>query len=231
MSNLSLKNIIEWDVLNWSQSLLFWEDEVKLKDKKVLAIGERNGGLSLWAASQGAEVFCSDQYGIKKEVIDWHSQYNFSKYISYHSINALEIPFNDEFFDIVICKSVIGGIKLVHNDPSSRTVDVQKIAIKEIHRVLKKGGSLLGAENMRGSKFHTIVRIILKKNKRWRYLKYIEMDELVNLFEFKKFFYFAVLPTNVKFNFINKAFFILNKMINQFVPDSSKYIVFFHCRK
>ena len=45
----NLKDIIEWDIKNWSKALYFWKRYLpKQKEVQALAIGERNGGLSLW---------------------------------------------------------------------------------------------------------------------------------------------------------------------------------------
>ena len=52
ITKLRNKDIIEWDVVNWSKALTFWEKYSKpiTGGSKVLEIGSRNGGLSLYAA-------------------------------------------------------------------------------------------------------------------------------------------------------------------------------------
>ena len=53
-SNLSKKeltDIIQWDVKNWKNALSFWEAHFDIRPgMKVLALGEREGGLSLYFA-------------------------------------------------------------------------------------------------------------------------------------------------------------------------------------
>ena len=56
------EEVIEWDVKNWSRAIEFWEKDIpeNLEGMKVLDIGGRNGGLSLFWALKGADVVCSD---------------------------------------------------------------------------------------------------------------------------------------------------------------------------
>src|SRR5262245_56122140 len=57
-----LKDVIEWDVRNWSVALDFWlaHTAQNLLTRSALEIGSRNGGLSLWLALQGARVQATD---------------------------------------------------------------------------------------------------------------------------------------------------------------------------
>jgi hypothetical protein len=67
-SSLTPKEIIGWDIHNWWPVIEFWSDNLVFKDKKVLALGEREGGISLYFASMGAKVICSDYGGIKADI-------------------------------------------------------------------------------------------------------------------------------------------------------------------
>ena len=50
-SKSDLADIIQWDVKNWSKALDFWENHYSAKaGMKVLALGEREGGLSFYFA-------------------------------------------------------------------------------------------------------------------------------------------------------------------------------------
>jgi hypothetical protein len=41
-----LKDIFQWDIKNWSNVLPFWEEHFEFKKgMKVLALGEREGGM------------------------------------------------------------------------------------------------------------------------------------------------------------------------------------------
>ena len=47
-----LKDIVQWDIKTWAKALPFWENNVAIKkEMKALAIGEREGGMSLWVES------------------------------------------------------------------------------------------------------------------------------------------------------------------------------------
>ena len=62
------KDIIEWDVRNWGKVIDFIEDsQLEFKEKSVLELGARNGGLSLYYALKGAKVLCSDLNGPTKK--------------------------------------------------------------------------------------------------------------------------------------------------------------------
>ena len=81
-----MKDIVEWDVVNWSRAISFWEKDIHDKDltgKKVLDIGGRNGGISLFFALKGCNVICSDinKDGFQKARA-LHEKYNvYTKYI------------------------------------------------------------------------------------------------------------------------------------------------------
>ena len=46
-----LKDIVQWDIKTWAKALPFWENNFTIKkEMKALAIGEREGGMSLWLA-------------------------------------------------------------------------------------------------------------------------------------------------------------------------------------
>ena len=105
------KEVTEWDIKNWSRAIEFWEKDMpeNLEGKKVLDIGGRNGGLSLYFALKGADVVCSDvsSDGFKKAK-KLHKRYGVSKRIRYEIIDVLKMSFQEEF-DIVTFKSVWGG--------------------------------------------------------------------------------------------------------------------------
>ncbi len=181
-----LTNYFEWDVQNWSKAIDLWDmhihtDNKNLSHKKALSclgIGERNGGLSLYLANKGFHVICSDLENPKSIAIKLHHQFpNIAKNITYQAVNATDIPFNNTF-DIVVFKSVMGGVG------SNNNFNAQKTMIEQIYKSLKKGGKLLFAENLNGGKLHqTLRKKFVKWGSRWRYIKINEMEELFNCFE------------------------------------------------
>jgi SAM-dependent methyltransferase len=233
MPLLDINTILEWDVANWKHALPFWEKDVELLDgKRALTLGERNGGLSLWLASKGSNVICSDHGGITAEVIREHKEYSFSSRIQYADVDAFKIPFPDETFDVVALKSVIGGLKLVRNEPATRTLQNQQMAINEIWRVLKPGGYLLGAENLKGSKLLQLARNYRYKGYTgWRHFSKNELESLVGIFPEVKMKYFGLFP-GFKESFVLGQFLgSINKIADPIFPSSYKYISFFTAKK
>ncbi len=96
--------------------------------------------------------------------------------ITYKALNALSIPYRDQF-DVVMFKSVLGGIGR-QDDAES-----QARAIVEIHKSLKKGGELWFAENLVASPLHQFARRrYVKWGHTWRYVAIREMTEYLSVF-------------------------------------------------
>ena len=88
----------------------------------------------------------------------------------------MNIPYENEF-DIVVFKSVLGGIGSGSNKPA------QGSAIREMHKSLKSGGELLFAENLTASPFHKFLRAkFVKWGTSWRYVSIDEMNEFLQPF-------------------------------------------------
>lgn len=148
-----LDEVIEWDIRNWSKAVAFWEENsrINLKQSRALEIGARNGGLSLWLAAKGSQVVCSDFGGPTDAAYKKHRAHGVSDQIQYADDNAMNLPYCEEF-DVVIFKSVLGGL-IETGGPGS-----QAEAVKEVYRALKPGGELLFAENLQASSLHKFFR-------------------------------------------------------------------------
>lgn len=230
MNKELLKDIIEWDIINWSKALKYWQpfvDKVKeKKDAKVLTLAERKGGLALWLGSQGVKNICSD-YGAPYPIAhELHEKHGVKDLIEYADISIFEIPYPDNTFDLICCKSVIGGLKFDYNDTSTRTLDNQKKALDEILRVLKPGGVFLGAENMEGSWFHKMIRNSKGKQHGWRYLKPDELPYLFEGYSNVNLKYYGLAGTLWPVNAINNIAGAFDSVLSPIMPKSSKYISF-----
>lgn len=160
-----ISEFIEWDVRNWSAALEFWKanSSKNLAECSALEIGSDYGGLSLWLASEGADVICSDVNGPKPEARTKHLAAGYSKQITYASIDALNIPYTEQF-DVVVMKSVLGIV----GNPCTK--ESQARAISEIYKCLKPGGELYFAENLSASRLHRYLRgKYVKWGSKWRY--------------------------------------------------------------
>ena len=152
---------IVWDVRNWSRALSFWEPNLAgSMPRSALAIGERGGGLSLWLAMRGIHVVCTDLGVSLEPAMALHRRYGVSDLVTYADLDVTSMSYPDGSFDIIVFKSVLGALA---------TKERQVRAMREIHRVLRPGGTLLFAENLVGSRLHTWLRSRFVPWDSWRY--------------------------------------------------------------
>ena len=144
--------IFQWEVRTWSRAYPLWHSALAAMPKerdRALALGERDGGLSLMLADHGFITVCSDLRGPTDRAKDMHKSMGWDEWITYERIDALAIPKPDATFDVVSFKSMLGALS---------TKEHQALAIREMHRVLKPGGVLLFAENLGGTRMHRWLR-------------------------------------------------------------------------
>jgi SAM-dependent methyltransferase len=222
-----LKDVVEWDVENWSRALAFWERHATLPaGSTCLEVGARRGGLSLWLALRGHRVVCSDLEDNTDAASPLHRRYGVDDRITYEAIDATAIPY-ENFFDAIAFKSVLGGV--AWNGDASR----QAAAVAQMHRALKPGGVLLFAENLTGSPLHQAARRrFIRWNSIWRYVSMNEM--LAYLEPFSSIEYettgFAGLfgRTASLSNILGKAD---GAFFDRIVPPSGRYIMYGVARK
>jgi ubiquinone/menaquinone biosynthesis C-methylase UbiE len=176
--NKVFEKSIGWDVANWGRAIQFWLDSgVDFKNKSVLELGAggANGGLSLLAGSLGASnILCTDYEEPREEAKRIHKELGLCDKVSYKSMSALDINC-DEKFDIVLFKSMLGGIIREQN------LDVGREILKQVDSVLKPGGIVCLAENLQGTKLHMLLRSVLGSARNdWRYFF---LDEIRNMLE------------------------------------------------
>lgn len=219
LSKQELRDIIQWDVKNWGRAISFWEDYYHIKPgMKVLAIGERGGGLSLYFALKGCEVVCTDFRDFPEATKKLHERYGVSSKITYAWADMRTLDFPDETFDIVVFKSVIGALDSQNDSMKS---------LNDIHRVLKKGGAFLFAENSTASFFHRSLRkLFVKWEAKWRYIPDTEFEAWKNgysvTFSEKKGFIALFGRTEGQRNFLG----YLDSFFSAIVPRSWRYIYF-----
>lgn len=216
------KDIIEWDVRNWGKVIDFIEDsQLEFKEKSVLELGARNGGLSLYYALKGAKVLCSDLNGPTKKAHELHKRYGVDEFVEYAAIDATNIP--DQYkgkFDYITFKSVIGGIG------SWNDLKAQKRCVACCYKCLKPGGRLIFADNMKASVLHRIARrLFVKWGKIWHYETQKEIYMLMRKFQLIDERYAGVAGcfgrNEESRNILGK---IDNRFLDKIVPDSWKYI-------
>lgn len=215
--------IIEWDIPTWQKALKYWSDEISRHQfavKKGLELGSRNGGLSLFFAQQhGAKMYCSDFGFPTEKAKNLHKIKGISELISYHDINATKIPFEDNYFDFIVFKSMLGAVG------AKNRFDLIQQAINEIHRVLKPGGVVFFAENFKGSPLHQWARLrFIPWGKSWNYLSLEEMKILLNMFEKKEIHSTGFLTAFIPNSRILKQVFARIDQLLFFIPRSWRYV-------
>ncbi len=224
---ISLNNILQWDVRSWSTALKYWEQKIDWKQQhQGLELGARQGGLSLWLADKGMQVTCTDLEHSEQSAKPFHDKFSFNGSIKYVDTDATALPFENQF-DIVIFKSIIGGIGR-NND-----LQKQKAVFSGIYNSLKPGGYVLFAENLIASPMHRYFR---KRFNRWgfywRYITIEEMNEFLKPFE----------AVEIKTNGFSASFgrsewqrnilaLVDHYLLNHIIPNGWHYIVYGCARK
>ena len=221
LNKILISDIIGWDVVNWSKCLNYWEKYLVESENKVgLEVGGRQGGLSLWLAHHKMHVVCSDIADTKSAAILLRNKHYLSERITDKIIDATNIPYND-YFDIVVFKSILGGIG--RNDNK----DLQIKTIKEIYKSLKPGGMLLFAENLDASPLHRFLRKrCLSWGNSWRYVKVAEMKQFLSDFsqvDFETAGFLGCFGRNeLQRTFLARA----DSVLTFFIPQAWRYIIF-----
>lgn len=233
MSDLPIKDIIEWDIPNWSQVIKEWTPVIEQlpKNSKVLAVGERDGGLSLWMALLGFDVTCTDRTGPTEGAGKLHKKHGVQDKVTYKELDIVNCDWEAEQYDVILIKSVIGGLMAVYGDNTTRNFDTQKKAVDNMHRLLKPNGVLLSVENMKGNYLLHLMRKMSGKAGGWRHFTWQEIKELYSSFSSVKTKAFGVLPTLFGNNAINKINFSLNKYLLDILPPQTKYVAITTARK
>ena len=219
MDKKFIQDIFEWDRFNWSKALPFWQVHLYGDQLKCLELGAHNGGPSLWLSSQGHQVLCTDLDSPIDKAKKLHDKYNANS-ITYNALDATNIPFENHF-DIVVFKSVLGGISRDGKD------EMKQVVVDQIFKALKPGGKLLFAENIEGSGLHRIAR---RKTRRWgsswNYLKYSDKEELFSQFEKTEFKSVGFLSAFGPNEFFKATLGAIDTVLSPFISKSKKYILF-----
>lgn len=222
MDNDIKKDILQWDVKSWSKPLLYWDKKINWNNvHNCLELGGNAGGLSLWLALKGKNTVCSDLEDVKKNAETLHKHYNVNPLIQYQDIDATNIPY-DNYFDIIVFKSIIGGIG--RND----NIEIQQTVFDEIYKALKPGGKLLFAENLVGSQLHKQLRKrFVNWGNSWRYISKKEMNQFLHRFSSYELKTTGILGAFGRSENQRKFLASIDDIfLNKICPDNWKYIVY-----
>lgn len=219
-----LKDILQWQPHLWKMALNYWEEKVDWKmfdnSAKALEIGAREGGLSLWLALKNINVICTDIQNPEMKSSVLHKKYNVSDKITYATMDATNIPYKN-YFDIVVMKSVLGGIG------ANNRMDRQITAIENVYNSLKPGGYFLFAENAKASFLHQMFRKLKPWSKYWNYPSLEFMHKNLSQFfsdiHLKTFGYFsAFIPDSKLQNYI----LLIDKIFSGIIPSGSLHLIY-----
>lgn len=217
------RDVVEWDVENWARAPAYWEREACLPapPASCLELGARRGGLSLWLALKGYDVICSDLQNNEAVARPLHARYGVTDRIAYAAIDATQIPYENHF-DVIAFKSMLGGVAF------DGDIERQRRAMRSIYRALKPGGVLLFAENLRGSRFHRMLRNrFVRWNSVWRYVALEEMLEFLEPFARVQYETTGVLGlcgrTPGMYTLLGR---LDGALLDRVVPQSARYIVY-----
>lgn len=212
-----LKDVLVWDVRTWAVAVDLWEESLPQGDSPLtcLEIGAGPGGPSLWLALKGHNVVCSNLTNTQAMAEPLHQKYGVSENIEYRDIDVTDVPFENHF-DVVIFKSVLGGVG-----------SLQTQAMTQILKSLKPGGTLLFAENIRGTVFHRLARSIAYRIRgtSWRYPTFAHMTELLAGFstaEVRSSGFLAMFGTTESKRLALAA--VDDRVFNRITPRSWKYV-------
>ena len=213
------KDIVEWDVDNWWNYIDFINrSNIDFKGKRILDIGGRYGGLSLYSALVGgAEILCTDKLPPSPKAIALHRRYGVSDKIRYEQMDVTAIPDKyNNFFDIVVFKSVIGAVEAYGSAHSGR------LMAENIKRVLKPGGVLIFSENLKSTRIHQLLR--KSNNFSWVYQDRDSIHALFSNMEIMDEKFFGFLGCFCRNEKIRPILSKMDKLISPIIPASWKYI-------
>jgi SAM-dependent methyltransferase len=213
------KDIINWDVINWSKALDYWEKNIFLENRKYecLELGAGLGGLSLWLALNRNNVICSDINGPTQATRQIHAKYSCSTNIKYAAIDATNIPYQNHF-DLITFKSILGEMQSDKHDCYKET------AMNEIYKALKPGGMLLFAENLHGSFLHRAWRGKFG-TKDWNYLRINEMPNILSKYKSVQYTSVGFLGCFGRSENQRNVLGMIDSLFDPILPDRYKYIV------
>ena len=216
-----LRNVVGWDVRTWSRAIAFWERHDRAQPPlECLEIGAHNGGLSLWLASRGHRVLCTDVKATDgaRSLI---SRYGMLDRVRFEVLDATAMRY-EERFDRIAFKSVLGGIGAVGG------IEAQKAAIRSIHRALRPGGMLLFAENLAGSPVHRYFRErYVAWGRTWRYTTVEEMLSFLRPFRRTKYATTGVLAAFGRSEISRNRLASLDRLVmNHVVDESWRYVIY-----
>lgn len=225
-----LRQYLEWDIHTWKKALQFWQENYPFTNTTSSAcgieLGGRNGGVSLFFSKElNSKMICSDLNPPNKTALN--TQRHQGLQTTFEQADMLNLHFPDNSFDFAVFKSVLGSLP-------GKEVNTQKKAIQEIHRVLKPGGYLYFAENLRSTVLHQFARQhLVPWGKNWRYVTVDELDCMFSLFSEINIMTCGLFSAFIKDHWNNskRVTAYIDHVIEKATPASWHYVAYGYARK
>lgn len=219
-----MTDVVGWDVRTWSTAVRFWETVVEPMGGplEVLEVGAGPGGVSLWFALAGHRVTCTNYDYTVEQAKPLHERYGVADRVEYRDLDILDLPYENRF-DLVVFKSVLGGIP---------NIDLARhaAAFDQVRKVLKPGGRLIFAENLRGTVLHRVARRIAYRVRRvsmWKYVTVRDYRALLGGFDEVELRVTGFLGLfGQKESLRNALARVDSAVLNRAVPESWHYVVY-----
>jgi len=170
-------DIVGWDVRTWARAVEAWRRALARAEARqpgrpleALELGAGPGGPSLWLTLKGHHVTCTNYDNTELLARPLHERYGVADRITYRDLDVLSSTPDSERYDVIVFKSVLGGLG---GEDASRAA----AAMAWIRASLRPGGTLLFAENIRGTWGHRLARRIAYRVRgaSWRFLPLSEL--------------------------------------------------------
>jgi len=172
-------DVLGWDVRTWAPALHIWDralTDLGGAPLRALEVGAGPGGPSVWLAMKGHRVLCTNLAATESMARPLAERFGVVDRIEFRDVDLLEgLPHREEF-DVVVFKSVLGGLG---DDPANA-----RAVIEDLRLALRPGGLLLFAENIRGCWLHRLARraAMRARGTSWRYPTLRELREILGGF-------------------------------------------------
>ena len=127
--NTSNKKYFNWEINNFNKAANFWLKYLsKIRGEITsLELGAGSGDISMiFSDLNHTNIYTTDLNKINKQKLIKLENNN----IKYKKINVLNIDFPNSTFDIIGCKSLLGGIS--KNDPTKIKIAIKEIRVNKI---------------------------------------------------------------------------------------------------
>lgn len=216
-NRMKLKEYFGWDVYVWGRSLLLWNSalvDVDCSGKLAIEIAANKGGLSTYLFDKGFKVICTDVVIPDRDVQENHRNNNIS--VRYENQDARKFTYPNNHADVIIFKSFLGYL----------SKDDQVLALSEIYRVLKPGGKLLFAENLKATRLHTYARSkFVPWGTTWNYVRYDEVSTLFGKFDKLETDSFGFLSLFIPWPWLKCGAYYVDRLIHSVLPPSTQYVL------